>query len=129
MTCRSKSGRIAPPTIKGNKVPTEHEEQRYFVSLFKKEFKGVRLFAIPNGGKRSITEATRLKMEGVSAGVPDIFIPEWLLWIEMKRQKGGSVDPKQKDWHEYLESIKHSVIVAKGWQEAIEYCRAFAKTQ
>jgi hypothetical protein len=37
-------------------------------------------------------------MEGVSPGVPDLFIPDWLLWVEMKREKGGRVSPEQKDW-------------------------------
>ncbi len=32
-------------------------------------------FAIPNGGERNAAVASRLKAEGVKAGVPDIFIP------------------------------------------------------
>jgi hypothetical protein len=41
------------------------------------------------------------------------------MWIEMKRQKGGSVSIEQKDWHEYLISIGHTVIVAKGFEDAV----------
>lgn len=33
------------------------------------------MFSIPNGGKRHITVARKLKAEGVKAGVPDIFLP------------------------------------------------------
>ena len=33
------------------------------------------LFAIPNGGKRHITTATRLKASGAKSGIPDIFLP------------------------------------------------------
>ena len=73
-------------------LPTEHEEQREFVRWFRQNHPGVRIFAIPNGGARSITTAAKLKVEGVSAGVPDLCIPAWGMWIEMKRQKGGRVD-------------------------------------
>lgn len=118
-TSHSDGGRLKPPAIVDGRVPTEHEEQRYFVCLFRRTFPCVRIFAIPNGGHRGIREATRLKNEGVSAGVPDLFIPEWLTWVEMKRQKGGRVDPEQKEWHAYLQQIGQRVIVARGWEDAM----------
>jgi hypothetical protein len=101
-----------------DRIPTEHEEQRELVKWFRQTFDGVRIFAIPNGGARSITTATRLKVEGVSAGVPDLYVPLWKLWIEMKRTKGGVVDKSQKDWHDYLKSIGDRVIVCRGADEA-----------
>ena len=53
-------------------VPTEHEEQREMVRWFRQTYPNVRIFAIPNGEKRSISVAARLKVEGVNAGVPDL---------------------------------------------------------
>lgn len=97
---------------------SEHEEQREFVQWFRQTFAGVRIFAIPNGGGRSKSEALRLKAEGVSAGVPDLFIPEWSLWVEMKRSSGGSVSAMQKDWIKYLSWIGHACIVARGFEDA-----------
>ena len=99
-------------------IPSEHIEQREFVSAFRKRHPDVRIFAIPNGEARSRTTGARLKAEGVSAGVPDLFIPAWLVWIEMKRQRGGAVSPAQRDWHSYLKSLGHTVIVARGQEEA-----------
>jgi hypothetical protein len=101
-----------------NDTPTEHEEQRQFVSWFRQTHKGVRIFAIPNGGSRSITTAARLKVEGVSAGVPDLFIPAWMMWVEMKRQKGGVVSLEQTDWISYLRGAGHIVLVCKGAEDA-----------
>lgn len=101
-----------------DRIPSEHEEQRELVKWFRQTFTGVRIFAIPNGGARSITTATRLKVEGVSAGVPDLYVPAWKLWIEMKRVEGGFVDKNQKDWHEYLKSIGDRVMVCRGADEA-----------
>ena len=102
-----------------DRIPTEHEEQRQFVSWFRQTYHGVRIFAIPNGGIRSKSQAGRLKAEGVSPGVPDLFVPAWALWIEMKRQKGGSVSLEQKDWHQYLIGIGHKVLIAKGFEDAV----------
>jgi len=36
----------------------------------------------------------------------------------MKRQEGGRLSEKQKDWIAYLEEIGHTVIVGKGWEDA-----------
>lgn len=99
---------------------TEHEEQRELVKWFRQAFRDVRIFAIPNGGARSKATAGRLKAEGVSKGIPDLFVPEWKLWIEMKRVKGGSLSPDQKDWIKYLESVGYCVIVGKGEIDARE---------
>jgi hypothetical protein len=59
-----------------------------------------------------------MKAEGVRPGVPDLFVPEWRLWVEMKRQKGGRLSADQKDWITYLEAIGDTVIVGKGANDA-----------
>jgi hypothetical protein len=99
---------------------TEHEEQRNFVRWFRQNYPAVRIFAIANGGLRSASVAMKLKVEGVSPGVPDLFIPAMLTWIEMKRKTGGVLSKEQQDWIQYLRGCKHRVIVAKGCDDAIE---------
>jgi hypothetical protein len=101
-----------------DRIPTEHEEQRELVRWFRQAWPCVRIFAIPNGGARSLATAGRLKAEGVSSGVPDLFIPAWRLWIEMKRIKGGSVSAEQKDWIAYLEEVGYCAKVCKGAEDA-----------
>jgi len=108
-----------------DRIPTEHEEQRELVRWFRKTFYGVRIFAIPNGGHRSLATAGRLKAEGVSSGVPDLFIPAWGLWVEMKRSKGGSLSAEQKDWIAYLECVKYWCMVGKGAEDAKAKISAF----
>lgn len=112
-------------------IPTEHQEQAVFVRWFRIQFPAVRLFAIPNGaflagsiGQRA-AQMRKLKAEGLDAGVPDICIPSWRLWIEFKRTKGGVVSDAQMDWHEYLESIGDAVIVARGFEDAARKVRVF----
>lgn len=59
------------------------------------------LFAIPNGGtRRNAREGARLKAEGVTAGVADLFlaIPNATnsgLFIEMKTKKGRQQDTQK----------------------------------
>ena len=101
-----------------NTTPTEHFEQRELVRWFRQTWPGVRIFAIPNGGARSAATAGRLKVEGVSSGVPDLFVPAWRLWVEMKRIKGGSVSAEQMDWIAYLGSVNYWCIVGKGADDA-----------
>jgi hypothetical protein len=63
-------------------------------------------------------------LEGVSPGVPDLFIPAWLLWIEFKKTKGGSVSAEQRDWIEYLNLIGHKTFVAKGAEAAKSHVKS-----
>ena len=100
------------------RLPTEHEEQREIVFWFRRKFSDVRIFAIPNGGWRSRATAAKLKAEGVSRGVPDLFVPAWGMWIEMKRSDGGRLSPDQKSWHLYLASISQTVLVCHGAEDA-----------
>lgn len=111
------------------RIPTEHEEQREFVRWFRQGYKDVRIFAIPNGGYRSAATAGRLKAEGATPGVPDLFIPAWRLWVEMKRAKGGALSKEQKDWIAYLQGVGYCAIVCKGADDAKWRIEAFLSTQ
>ena len=87
------------------------------------------MFAIPNGGSRNPIEARNLKLQGVKAGVPDIFLPvpkrskftnEIIcagLWIELKADN-GKVPDNQKVWLSALNGIDYYAVVAYGWEEA-----------
>jgi len=99
-------------------LPSEHDEQAGFVQWFRAKWPRVLIFAIPNGGKRDIKTAKRLHREGVTPGIPDLYIPAWGIWIEMKRQKGGRTSPDQDAMIEHLESVGHRVIVGHGAMDA-----------
>jgi hypothetical protein len=73
---------------------TEDDIQAACFTWFRLQYHNLywNLFAIPNGGKRNIAEAARLKRQGVTSGVWDIFlsIPKYDkggLYIEMKAGK------------------------------------------
>ena len=104
--------------VGGSLLNSEHLEQVRLVSWFRRQYPDTRIFAIPNGGHRGASQGASLKAEGVTPGVPDLFVPEWLLWLEMKREAGGVVSPVQRDWISYLEGIGHRVIVGRGFEDA-----------
>jgi len=106
-----------------DKVPTEHQEQVGLVNWFRSHYPHLLIFAIPNGEKRAISVAKRLKAEGVVSGVPDLAIclPNGqILWVEMKRIKGSRLSQEQKEVHKLLENLGHSVIVGYGAKDASE---------
>jgi len=98
--------------------PSEAEEQRGFLQWFEPQFPGVLIYHIPNGGHRAMSEAKRLKAEGVKPGMPDLHIPIWNVWIEMKRIKGGKFSDDQMRMRDYLDGIGHTVIWANGARDA-----------
>lgn len=87
--------------------------------MFRKTWPDVRIIAIPNGGWRDIRTAARLKAEGVTPGVPDLFIPEWGVFIEMKKRSGGRVSAAQRDWLRYLNSVGYHAFVCAGADDAM----------
>ena len=109
--------------------PSEHSEQVGFINWFRVQYPKVLIFAIPNGEKRSITVAKRLKAEGVVRGIPDLFIPEWRLWVEMKRKTGGRLSTEQKSMINYLQNIGYTVIVGIGAGDASRQVLEFVKVR
>lgn len=105
---------------------SEHAEQCRLIAWFRATYPDVLIFAIPNGGARNIVTATKLKAEGVLPGVPDIFIPAWKLWVEMKKEKGGRVSESQKKIFPQLEKSGYSIVIGHGFRDAMEKINQFA---
>lgn len=108
-------------------IPTEHAEQVAFVRWFKANYPDVWIFAIPNGGWRNKATAQRLKQEGASPGAPDLMIPEWRAFIEMKRSKGGRVSPEQRERLDYLTRCGYQTAVCAGFVEAVAFVQGCKK--
>ena len=88
------------------------------------------MYAIPNGGYRSIKTAKLMKATGVKAGIPDICLPVarkgfHALYIEMKRRKGGTVSVTQKSMINALAAQGNLAIVCRGMDEAIDVLKNY----
>jgi hypothetical protein len=106
---------------------SEHTEQ---VALFNwcKSMEGSHpqlalLFSIPNGGKRHLGTAVKLKASGTKSGVPDIFLPvanrhgKHGLWIELKVGKNKPTK-NQQHWLRELEAEGYATALCYGFKEA-----------
>ena len=107
--------------------PTEEEEQTvvmHWAAMAAGRWPELRLlFHIPNGGKRSKSEAVRFRAAGVRSGVPDLFLPCSRggfhgLWIEMKAM-GGRVSREQERWQTELLGQGYMCAVCYGADAAI----------
>lgn len=113
------------------KEQSEHVEQRNFVSQFRKKYPGVLLHSIPNGATLGDDKKTRsirgnkLKLEGLLDGIPDLEIPEWYCYIEMKKLS-GKLDKEQKEVIEKLRKT-HTVILGHGCDDALIQVDKLAK--
>lgn len=84
------------------------------------------LFAIPNGGKRNVREAARMKLQGVRAGVPDLMlaVPSGRggsyngFFIEMKSEK-GQLTAHQKDMQKRLSQMGYKTAVIRSVVEFV----------
>ena len=109
-------------------IPTEDQEQIAVVQYC--ILKGYPHWHTPNSTfTKSWKQKTKNKAMGVSPGVPDlgVIVNNRLIFIEMKRVKGGSLSEHQKLWIANLERAKVPVRVCKGFKEAKAFIDEIAK--
>lgn len=116
-------------------IPTEDEEQTWLFSwaaVNMGRFPELELMHhIPNGGKRSKSEAARFKAMGVKAGVSDIFLPVPRgkyhgLYIELKALD-GKVSKDQRKFLDRVIEQGYAGFVAYGGEDAAEIVEAYLK--
>ena len=107
-----------------NTTPHESWEQQSLVAELERLEPGILMEINPAAGmKLDKRMAATVKTLGYQAGTLDIFLPEHRVYIELKRQKGGSLSPEQKARIPRLEAAGYRVIVARGAVDAIEKLR------
>lgn len=110
-------------------TPTEHQIQVAVVQWC--DLQRIPIFAIPNGGKRAIMTARKLKDEGVKPGVPDLMIPLIRgkfggMFLELK-SGSGRIRPQQVEWIERLEKEGYCCALAWSVEQAIEAIREYTR--
>jgi len=108
-------------------IDHEHQVQKAICQYL--DMRGVMYFAIPNGGKRNLIVAKKLKAEGVKAGVPDICIIHdgMTYFLEVKRPKTDTIDKgrlslTQKAMIERIKEAGAEVAVVYSVADVIEQC-------
>jgi len=104
-------------------IPTEYEEQCALVQWL--ELKKLKFTAIPNSTYTSSwNQKMRNKRMGLNPGLPDMLIitKRGLLFVEMKRLKGGKVSDYQKSWIDSLNECNGiTAQVCVGFDEAKKF--------
>lgn len=111
---------------------SEHDQQVNFINWFRTTFKDVFIYSTPNGAhlagksrQERIVQWKYLESEGCVSGIPDLHVPEWDLWIEMKTEI-GSLSMKQKKVIAKLRKFD-TVLVCYGYEDAKKQTLAFCK--
>ena len=116
--------------------PTEYAEQAYLfrlAQLYARQYPELRwLNGSLNGVRLTIGQAVKAKKAGMRAGYPDIFLPVKRglysgLFIELKRVKGGKVEPEQQDWSLFLLSQGYQHHFCRGADEAWKVILGYLK--
>lgn len=105
----------------------KHEEDNLQISCvewFRLQYPKKIVLAIPNGGRRNMIEAVRLKKMGVLAGVSDLFIPEPSskfhgLWIELKSKTGRLTDYQET----FISAMEDRGYQAKVIRDFSSFCQ------
>jgi hypothetical protein len=124
----ARKAKAAPP-------PLESAEQASFIDWFEYQFPRVLIYAIPNGAflfgdaVRRAKQMAALKRQGLRPGVPDLHIPGWGLYLEMKRSKGGVTSDDQDKMHRLLRSMGFTVLVCAGAEAARDAVMEFYRKQ
>ena len=58
-------------------------------------------------------------MMGVLEGVADLYVMEYHLFIEMKKEKDGKLSDKQKEFRALCKNTHHAYFYAKGMSDAV----------
>lgn len=74
---------------------------------------------------KSWNQKAKLRDEGVHSGVPDYIIvaPTKVIFLEMKREKGGVVSDTQKEWLAALSNKTTVTGVSYGYEAAKNYLK------
>lgn len=129
---------VGPNMRRVSAIPLEEDEQIAFVQWCRLNHILVHHSGNEIGGSTSAMKARAVKMKkmGTSKGFPDLllFLPVKNLIngrvdayqpiaIEMKRQKGSTTSPEQKEWLRIFEKSGIPCAVCKGCEKAIEFVR------
>lgn len=110
----------------------KHEEDdlhKAALAWFDRQYPKVIRFHVPNGGKRHIREATKLKAFGTLAGTPDLFIviPGQLQPAVEFKSKTGTLSPAQKEFRKRYEAQGGSYLVCRSLEEFQTAVRGWMK--
>ena len=127
-----------------NDCPTEYDEQSAVIRWSRMMAANGHpelslLHSDASGVRTTIGAAVKMKRQGAVRGWPDLFLAvSDMVWdgdfgegtvcgllIELKRRKGGTVSPEQREIHHLLREQGYRVEVCRGSDEAIAVIKEY----
>jgi hypothetical protein len=108
---------------------SEDARQAEYVSTMRKLCRGIKVFAIPNGAKRTQWAAAKVKREGLYKGWPDTgacwatTLAPGIAWIEFKNGTDGP-DADQVETLNWLHRRGHKVAVCRTATGALQWLKS-----
>lgn len=118
-----------PPARKKRRHVEDGVQAKFLAELTPLLHPDVRVYAVPNGGFRLMTEAIRLKATGVRSGITDlVFIaPRGVsAWLETKTEARGSrLGDEQVGFREFCMRSGHLWGMYRTVEEGLDQVRAW----
>lgn len=106
-----------------------HAEESFQIAVVRMlRAAGFFVFAVPNGGRRNLREAARLKAQGVLAGVSDliVLVPYKVFFVELKNPNGkGRQSPQQHYFEESVKAYGHNYLIWDNWDQVEAFINAY----
>lgn len=121
-----------PSAPKQHHTDHEHKLQCSCVTWFRYQYPNYKwlLFAIPNGSKRDLKVARKLKAEGVISGVADLFLSIANrtfhgAYIEMKFGKTGRQSENQKEFEQQVKKQGYDYHISRSLDDFMTYVSTY----
>lgn len=97
----------------------EHNLQVQVINLLRNYY-GLCVFAVPNGGSRNLYEARNLKNEGVMAGVSDLILVlnSVVVFLELKAGRNKQQET-QKVFEKRIKGLGHQYYVVRSLEDVM----------
>ena len=108
-------------------IPTEYDECLTLVEYLETQKKQGKVKLFTHVSNETYVKSPLVRrmhtLQGLRAGFPDyvVLTTKDILFIEMKRKRGGVVSPEQQEWIDALNSLGLSAKVCRGYDEAKEF--------
>lgn len=113
-----------------NNSPLEDYESMQFATYLNGLILSKKILVYTHTANETYTKSWKQKQRnvsmGVKSGIPDYVIvtKNNVIFVELKRIKGGVVSPTQKTWLDALPNKSTMAFLAKGHKEAIKMIEA-----
>ena len=129
MARRKRTKVVGSDGWKDIRPPTEFDEQTMLCDWLNLQHPDIVYWYTPNEGVRTDYRKYWMHRSGMLSGAPDLVIltHKQVIFLELKRTKGGHLSPSQKMVHGWIRALGYTVLVCHGFERAKEALEPYLK--